>query len=102
MSKGYAELVEGMRLATSMNSPAGMAALLTEGAAAIEELLSKEQMTLEDLFAQAALDRCLKVTFKHAEEVDRVSLGAGSFDAVTEAVDMAYEIAEAMIARRKQ
>lgn len=86
-------LAEEMRLASDMSSPAGMANLLNEGAAAIVEMLDDQKLTIEDLIAQAALDRCLKWTYDsyptYEEWLDR-------------AAEMAYDVAGAMMRRRKQ
>lgn len=88
------KLIEEMRLATSMESPAGMANLLSAGAAALEETLDDEKLTVEDLFAQAALGAVLEAFLEAPgwdddRDPDRIA-------------DLSYRIADAMMKRRKK
>lgn len=88
-------LVADMRVqASSMASPAGMSNLLLAGAAMLAEFLEEEKLTVEDLFAQAALGSILEDTYAN-------DLMGDGYDADSLA-DEAYHIAEAMMRRRKQ
>jgi hypothetical protein len=71
-----------------------MAQLLTEGAAALEEILDQEKLTVEDLMAQAALGPIMEAWLK-----DVNLLREGDDDRMA---NMAYDAATAMMARRKR
>ena len=87
-------LVAEMRVsATNMDSPAGMANLLRAGAAVIAELVDDEKLTVEDLFAQAAVGAILEDVYAN---------DFGEDYSATEVADEAYTIAEAMMIRRRQ